>query len=558
VGLQTYQHKRNFARTPEPKGKVTNTQQQRFVVHEHHASHLHYDVRLEMGGVLKSWAVPKGPSLNPRQKRLAVMVEDHPVAYLTFAGQIAEGNYGAGEVKIWDAGRYEAATPGDLLQQLDSGKLSIVLHGKRLRGEFHLVRMEGKERQWLLIKGKDAFAETTPSHTHRQRDEGQSTPPPAAKRAALHRKQRTTAQKTRAPALVAASAAEQDPTQRQAANKKVVALPYVLRSQRLHGDLTLTIDRHSISLTHVDKLYWPEEGYTKGDLIRYYFTIAPTLLPYLQDRPLILKRYPNGIHATSFYQHDVDHVPQFVRTFSHRTTQGKVVDYVVCNHLATLLYLTNLGTIGPHPWHSRIERIDTPDWLVFDLDPQETDFAAVQEFALHLKDILDRLGLAAYAKTSGAAGMHLYVPLEPLYTYEQAAGFAELVARHAIDAYPHLGILTRAVNKRQGKRIYLDYLQNARGKSVVAPYAVRAEPGAPVSTPLTWKEVARPLDPRDFNLTTLPQRLTQHGDPFKSVLTQRQRLGDAMEQLQALLRQAHNSTTKTQTTRRRVRKGNSL
>jgi bifunctional non-homologous end joining protein LigD len=273
---------------------------------------------------------------------------------------------------------------------------------------------------------------------------------------------------------------------------------------------------------------------------------------------LILKRYPEGIHGTSFYQHDIDHVPEFVRTFPHRATSGKVVDYPVCNNLATLLYLANLGTIGPHPWHSRVGRINMPDWLVFDLDPQEANFAEVQEFALGLKEILDRLGLDAYPKTSGAAGLHLYVPLEPLYTYEQVASFAKLVARHAVEAYPHLGTLTRAVNRRPGQRIYLDYLQNARGKSVVAPYAVRAEPAAPVSTPLTWKEVAHPLDPRDFNIITLPQRLAHHGDLFKAVLTQRQHLGEALKQLEAQLRLPYKPTIKTQTTPRRGQKGNFL
>jgi len=538
VGLQTYQHKRNFARTSEPKGRVTkNAQRQRFVVHKHQASHLHYDVRLEMGGVLKSWAVPKGPSLNPRQKRLAVMVEDHPVAYLTFVGQIAEGNYGAGEVTIWDTGHYDMAAPGDPLEQLNQGKLSIVLHGKRLRGEFHLVRMEGKNSQWLLIKGKDAFAETTTARDPLRREEGRRTQPSA----------------------VAASATEQHSTQRQPlTNKKVVALPYVLRSQQLHGDLTLTVDQHILSLTHVEKPYWPQEGYTKGDLIRYYFTIAPTLLPYLQDRPLILKRYPEGIDGPSFYQHDVDHVPEFMHTFSYQIISGKVVDYAVCNNLATLLYLANLGTIGPHSWHSRVGHIDRPDWVVFDLDPQEAHFAAVQEFALGLKEILDRLGLDSYPKTSGAAGLHLYVPIEPLYTYEQAASFAELVARRAVTAYPRLGTLARAVNKRQRRHIYLDYLQNARGKSVVAPYAVRAEPAAPVSTPLTWKEVTQPLDPRDFNIITLPQRLPHQGDPFRSLLTQRQHLGDAMERLEAQLRQTSKPTMKTRTIPRRGQKGNRL
>jgi bifunctional non-homologous end joining protein LigD len=340
---------------------------------------------------------------------------------------------------------------------------------------------------------------------------------------------------------------ERDTTER---SHPIVSLPHALRARNLHGDLTLKVEGYTVALTHLERVYWPAEGYRKGDLLRYYFTVAPTLLPYLQGRPLILKRHPNGITGQSFYQHDVDAVPDFVDTFSTAAESGKVVDYAVCNNLATLLYLVNLGTIAQNPWHSRVQSIDRPDWIVFDLDPHEVEFAAVQDLALGLKDVLDSLGLASYPKTSGASGMHVYVPIASLYRYEQVAQFAEVVARRVVEKYPQLGTLERSLKKRKGGRIYLDHLQNARGKSVVAPYAVRAQPGATVSTPLTWAEVEHPLRPGEFTLATLPQRLTQRGDLFAAVLAQKQDLRAAIEKLEDHFQRSHSATASKKRLRR--------
>jgi len=250
------------------------------------------------------------------------MVEDHPVEYLHFAGHIAEGNYGAGEVTIWDTGRYELVTPGDLIQQIERGKCSIILHGKKLRGEFQLVRMAGKNNQWLLIKSNDDFASPEKSDTTG------NDPKPKVRHAIR--------------------AAEPQLPRRQVQSRahNVRSLTQALRAKELPGEVTSTMGEASLSLTHLDKLYWPDEGYTKGDLLRYYCEVAPSLLAHLKGRPLILLRYPNGITAPSFYQHDVDQVPVFARTFPARAESGKVVDYVVCDNLATLLYVVNLGTIA--------------------------------------------------------------------------------------------------------------------------------------------------------------------------------------------------------------------
>jgi bifunctional non-homologous end joining protein LigD len=231
----------------------------------------------------------------------------------------------------------------------------------------------------------------------------------------------------------------------------------------------------------------------------------------------------------------------------------------VCDNLTTLLYLVNLGNIAQHPWHSRVASIDCPDWIVFDLDPPDTmEFGAVQELALGLKTLLDRLGLDSYAKTSGASGLHVYVPIASLYSYAQVAQFAELVAHQAAKEYPQLGTLERSLKKRKGDKIYLDHLQNARGKSVVAPYSVRAEAGATVSTPVTWAELEYPLSPRDFTIVTLPQRLTQQGDLFAPVLTQKQELGKAVARLEEVLRQSLGAASPKRMRRPRTKKRSSV
>lgn len=512
MALDIYRRKRRFTRTTEPRGRIAKSDRRRFVVQEHHASQLHYDFRLEMGGVLKSWAIPKGPSLNPRQKRLAVSVEDHPLAYLDYEGEIAEGNYGAGKVVIWDSGNYEPVeSDSDPLEQLKSGKFSFRLRGDKLQGEFHLVRMEQRHEQWLLIKGKDEFADAGWKLKPLSSGDGR----PSRRRAG----NKKTVRKTATPSAKSAA---------QPASK-------LFRQKQLQGDVRVQAGSHVVSLTHLDKLYWPDEGYTKGDLLRYYFDISKTLLPYLKDRPLIMRRYPNGIKGQSFYQHDVDRVPHFVRTFSTEVQAGHRVDYVVCDNMATLLYTANFGDIAPNPWLSRVETLDHPDWIVFDLDPYRVEFSVVCEVALAVKHALDKLGLASYAKTSGATGIHVFVPIKPEVRYEQAAGFAERVAIFVAREHSDIATLERSKRTRKAGRVYVDYLQNARGKSIAAPYAVRARPGATVSAPLDWSEVKRKPVPQDFTLQNMPQRLKKKGDLFKGALYEKQSLDEAFVKLEALL-----------------------
>lgn len=306
-----------------------------------------------------------------------------------------------------------------------------------------------------------------------------------------------------------------------------------LEARELKGDLTIKLGRRLIQLTHLDKIYWPDDGYTKGDLLRYYFKVSKYILPYLRDRPLILKRYPDGIEGESFHQHDVDEAPEDLRLVSIEMGDGHKVDYLVGGDLATLLYTANLGAIECHPWHSRIDNLDRPDWIVFDLDPGEgATFDRVCEVALKVRDLLESVGLASYAKTSGSRGIHVFVPLRAEHDYDQAARFAARIASAVARENPAIATVERTLQRRRAGQIYVDHLQNARGKSIVAPYSVRPRPGATVSTPLEWQEVIdRKIGPQDFTIETVLQRISEKGDPFKPVLRQKQRLRQAIKKI---------------------------
>lgn len=304
----------------------------------------------------------------------------------------------------------------------------------------------------------------------------------------------------------------------------------VLNAKKLEGNIRVEVDGHIVALTSLDKVYWAEQGYTKGDLIRYYYRVAEALLPYLEDRPLILKRFPDGIGGKFFFQHDVDETPDYVETYS-TDLSGHTVDYVVCNNRATLLYLANLGVIPLHPWHSRVHNIDCPDWMVFDLDPGKVQFKTVRRVAGAVRAVLAQLGLESYVKTSGSRGLHVYVPIVPVYTYEEVARFAERVAKRIVEENPRATTLVRPLDRRPPNTIYVDHLQNARGKTIVAPYSVRERTLASVSAPLTWREAQGTAEPGDFTIKTMPARLKRRGDRFRGVLDKPQRLEEPSRRL---------------------------
>jgi len=282
---------------------------------------------------------------------------------------------------------------------------------------------------------------------------------------------------------------------------------------------------HKIEFTNLDKVFWPEDGYTKGDLIDFFDKISPYLIPHLLDRPLVLERFPNGIYGQSFYQKDVpDHTPDWLRT--QEIWSGDVerhIRYFIGADRDQLLYIANSGNIQHNPWMSRIQQLDYPDYLVFDLDPVEAPFATVQQVAIVLKSVLDELGLRGYPKTSGASGIHVHLPvLEQTFTYEDVRVFAEAIASIVVQRIPEVATIERVVKRRKAHEVYLDYLQNIKGKTVASVYSPRPRPGAPVSTPLNWEEFKRPIDPKAFTIKTIFKRLDKYGDLFDKSLSDRQ------------------------------------
>lgn len=448
--LSKYKSKRNLKLSKEPKALVKKGKDAAlaFVIQEHHASHLHYDLRLEADGVLKSWAVPKEPSSDPSIKRLAIQVEDHPYSYKDFEGTIPSG-YGAGTVSIWDRGNYDVdgldpeESEKKLLSGLKKGSIHFTLHGSKLKGIFHLIRLKSKN-QWLLMKKKEASISSS-------------------------------------------------------------------------------------FLTHLDKLYWPKEKISKGDLLRYYSSVAPFILPHLKGRPQSLRRYPEGIEGFTFFQKNLKEHPDFIETFPLKH-KGKTVNYLMISDEISLLYAANLGCIELHPFFSRTKSLEKPDYLILDLDPKEAPFSDVVEVANAIHKLLDSIDVPSYPKTSGATGIHIAIPLGAKYTYEHAKELGETIALEICKQLPSIATTERSLAKRKGK-VYIDYHQNNLGQTIAAPYSVRARPFATVSAPLLWKEVNRRLKPRNYTIKNMLSRLKKMGDLYAPVLGKGIDLRKALQKL---------------------------
>jgi bifunctional non-homologous end joining protein LigD len=275
------------------------------------------------------------------------------------------------------------------------------------------------------------------------------------------------------------------------------------------------------TLTNLHKLYWPDEKITKGDLIKYYETIAPYILPYLKNRPLSLRRNPNGIKDSGFFHKDAgDIAPSWMKTADIRAeSTGKIVHYLVCNDVESLLFTANLGCIEMNPWNSVTSHLDKPDYLIIDIDPSDKNsFDQVVEVALVIKEISKQAKIEGYCKTSGASGMHVYFPCKRKYAYDTVRDFAEVIATLVTEQLPSFTTVERSLKKRKKTDIYVDYLQNSRGQTLACPYSARPKPGATVSAPLEWKEVKKGLHPSMFTIKNMKKRVDKKGDLYKPVL----------------------------------------
>ncbi|WP_294217043.1 DNA ligase D [uncultured Chryseobacterium sp.] len=293
------------------------------------------------------------------------------------------------------------------------------------------------------------------------------------------------------------------------------------KTKTSENETEITLNRHKVKLTNQDKIYFPEDDISKGEVVDYYQSVAEYILPHLKNRPLSLNRFPNGIEKQGFYQKDAsDIIPDWIKTtevFSDST--DKYIDYIICNDKATLAYLNNLGCIDMNPWNSSLPDLEHPDYLVLDLDPSKNNtFDDVIETALQVHEVLDAVKVKDYCKTSGSTGIHIYIPMGGEYDFEQVKDFAHILMKQVNEKLPKLTTLERSLQKRSSNKIYLDYLQNRQGQTLASVYSIRPKEGASVSMPLEWNELKPGLKPTDFTIHNALERIKKKGDLFKPVL----------------------------------------
>ncbi|MCI2422414.1 non-homologous end-joining DNA ligase [Saccharopolyspora sp. K220] len=511
---------RDFSRTTEPSGdREVRAAGNRFVVQRHRARRRHYDLRLELDGVLVSWAVPKGPTLDPAVRRMAVQVEDHPLEYADFEGTIPTGEYGGGDVIVWDRGSWEPVDTDDPAAAIEAGTLHFDLHGTKLAGRFVLVRRG--ERQWLLLHKKDEHAVSgwDPEEHPRSVRSGRTNEEVAAAPEAMWRSDLPPAE-AEIP-LGANKSGQWDPP----TEEELAAL------DRLGQKGRWRLAGRDLALTNLDKVLFPardgEQPVTKRDLIRYHALVAPVMLRYLVDRPLNSHRFPNGVDEPGFWHKEVpSHAPDWLRRWRYENAEsGDTQWYLIPDSVAALAWLANYAALELHAWTSRASDVEHPTWALFDIDPgSKTTFEEVLVLARLHRTAMEHLGVEARPKVTGQRGIQIWVPVEPRYTYAETRAWVEKVSKAVGSTVPELVSWAWTRTERRGLA-RLDYTQNVINKTLVAPYSARPRPGAPVSVPLEWHELDDPdLTPDRWTIRTVLDRLATVGDPFATLLDVEQQL----------------------------------
>ncbi len=452
--LQKYQAKRDFTKTQEPQGKIQKSSKKlHFVVQHHLARKDHYDFRLELDGTLKSWAVPKGPSYNPQDKRLAVQVEDHPLEYRHFEGTIPKGSYGAGTVMLWDEGYWQP------LPNSTKNNLKFILYGQRLKGRWALIKF--KENNWLLKKEPDTICLF------------------------------------------------------QNINEFTTSIKTGRTMEEITRNVKLKQSSHTvsgISITNPDKLLYKESKITKMQVVQYYAKVAKRMLPYIEGRIISTIRCPEGIDGETFFKKHYEASSPGLGKINIPNTKEKKKDYYYIRDQTGLINEAQMNGIEFHIWGSTIANLNHPNLLVFDLDPDEgLSLAKVREGVRDLKSILDKLHLKSYLKTSGGKGYHVVVPLTNLKTWSKFRAFAKDIAQIMETQWPDKYTSNIRKEARKGK-IFIDWVRNTKSASSVAPYSLRARPNAPVSMPIRWSELDK-VSPNEITLTKALKRLTRK-DPW--------------------------------------------